>query len=229
MSIWSRIAEAIQGLVSGQSLSDIFERLRTPPERSVAFTIAIIALGAKMAKADGRVTRDEVRAFRQIFAINEADEPAAAKVYDLARQDVAGFEIYADRIGKMFADKKDTLFDILEGLFQIAVADGEYHPAEEEFLREVCARMGLEPQQFAQLQARYAVGDAVCAYALLGVSPEDDMETIRKAYRQLVRVNHPDAMIARGEPLEAVEMATHRLSKINDAWETIRRGVAEPA
>ena len=69
MSIWERIASAIEALRAGESLSAVFEKLRTPPERSVAFTIAVVALGAKMAKADGLVTRDEVAAFREVFYI----------------------------------------------------------------------------------------------------------------------------------------------------------------
>ena len=98
MSIWSRIADALSALASGESLADVFDRLRTPPERTVAFTIAVIALGAKMAKADGHVTRDEVTAFREVFTIPKADEANAARVFNLARQDVAGFEEYATRL-----------------------------------------------------------------------------------------------------------------------------------
>ena len=89
MSIWSRIAAALASLAAGEGLSAVFEKLRTPPERSVAFTIAIIALGAKMAKADGHVTRDEVTAFREVFHIARKDEAGAARVFNLARQDVA--------------------------------------------------------------------------------------------------------------------------------------------
>ena len=63
MSLWSRIQDALSALAKGEGLSAVFDRLRSPPERSVAFTIAVIALSAKMAKADGRVTRDEVMAF----------------------------------------------------------------------------------------------------------------------------------------------------------------------
>ena len=95
MSIWSRIRDALAALAQGESLSAVFERLRAPPERSVAFTIAVIALGAKMAKADGEVKRSEVAAFREVFHIPEEEEPNAARVYNLARQDVAGYEAYA--------------------------------------------------------------------------------------------------------------------------------------
>ncbi|MEM7295887.1 MAG: TerB family tellurite resistance protein, partial [Pseudomonadota bacterium] len=146
MSIWFRIAEALSALAKGESLATVFERLRTPPERSVAFTIAVIALGAKMAKADGQVTRDEVAAFREVFHISKSSEDQAARVFNLARQDVAGFEAYAHRIKSMFGDQMDTLGDLLEGLFHIAIADGSYQEAEDNFLRQVSDIFGLTEQ-----------------------------------------------------------------------------------
>ena len=85
MSIWSRIADALSALTLGEGLSSVFEKLRTPPERTVGFTIAVIALGAKMAKADGHVTRDEVTAFREVFHIPAQEEDQAARVFNLAR------------------------------------------------------------------------------------------------------------------------------------------------
>ena len=93
MSIWYRISQALAALAAGESLAEIFQRLKSPPEQSAGFTIAVIALGAKMAKADGIVTRNEVRAFREVFHIPRAQEENAAKIFNLARQDVAGFEL----------------------------------------------------------------------------------------------------------------------------------------
>ena len=69
MSLWSRISEVLSALAKGAPLSEVFARWSKPPEQTVAFTIAVIALGAKMAKADGHVTRSEVQAFRQVFHI----------------------------------------------------------------------------------------------------------------------------------------------------------------
>jgi DnaJ like chaperone protein len=138
MSIWSRIGDAIAALVArGEALSALFERRPAAPERSVAFTIAVISLGAKMAKADGLVRPSEVTAFRQVFQIAPEDEANAARVFDLARQDIAGFETYAARIARMFDDQPQVLEDVLEGLFHIAMADGRYHEGEEVFLRRV--------------------------------------------------------------------------------------------
>ena len=90
MSLWARITDALSSLTSGDSLSDVFAKLRTPPERSVAFAIAVIALGAKMAKADGQVTKDEVAAFREVFTIPPNEEKNAGRLFNLARTDVAG-------------------------------------------------------------------------------------------------------------------------------------------
>ncbi|GIX14914.1 MAG: molecular chaperone DjlA [Paracoccaceae bacterium] len=222
MSIWSRIREALRALTRGESLSDVLARLRTPPEQTVAFTIAVIALGAKMAKADGQVTRPEVAAFREVFHIAPADEAAAARVYNLARQDVAGFELYADRVARMFADDRAMLETLLECLFHIAVADGAYHPHEDAFLREVARRFGLPETVFRALHARYVPGAPPDPHAVLGVSPGDDLATIRRRWRQLVREIHPDRLIARGLPEEAVRLANRRLAAINHAWEEIR-------
>ena len=89
MSIWKRISDALAALAQGEGLSAVFENY-APPERTIGFTIAVIALGAKMAKADGLVTRDEVTAFRQVFHIPASETQNAARVFDLARKDVAG-------------------------------------------------------------------------------------------------------------------------------------------
>lgn len=226
MSIWSRIADALSALASGEGLSAVFDRLRAPPERSVLFTIAVIALGAKMAKADGQVTRNEVAAFRDVFHIPKAEEANAARVFNLARQDVAGFDDYARRISAMFKGQsgRKTLRDLLEGLFHIAVADGTYHPAEDDFLHRVADIFGLSERDFRALRARFVGGASGDPYEVLGVSPEADSAEVKAAWRRLVRDSHPDRMIARGVPEEAVRLAERRLIAINRAYEEIRGG-----
>lgn len=222
MSIWARIADALSALAAGEGLSAVFDRLRSAPERSVGFTIAVIALGAKMAKADGEVTRDEVTAFRQVFAIPEGEEANAARVFNLARQDVAGFDAYARKIRAMFgADDREVLIDLMEGLFHIAVADGSYHDAEDAFLYQVASVFGLSDGCFRSLRARFAEGAAPDPYAVLGLAENAPIETVRSAWKQAVRDTHPDVMIARGVPPEAVKLAERRLIAINAAWAEI--------
>jgi DnaJ like chaperone protein len=226
MSIWTRINDALSALASGEGLTEVFERLRgsrmETPERSVGFTIAVIALGAKMAKADGQVTRNEVAAFRQLFTIAPEEEANAARVFNLARQDVAGFDAYARKIAAMFPDEgRQTLIDLLEGLFTIAMADGDYHPNENEFLAEVARIFGLGEPCFRALRARYVDGAPRDPYDVLGVPPGASLDAVRAAWKQAVRDSHPDRLIARGVPPEAVELASRRMIDINAAWEEI--------
>lgn len=222
MSLWSRISDALAALSSGESLSDVFAHLRTPPEKRVGFAIAVIALGAKMAKADGLVTRDEVTAFREVFTIPEGEEKAAARLFNLARKDVAGFEQYAARIAAMFGRDDPALCDLMEGLFFIAMADGEYHPAEDDFLAQVAAILGFDAARFRSLRARFVPDMAPDPYEVLGVSPEAPMEEIRQVWKREVVESHPDRMMARGVPEEAVKLAEKRLIALNAAWEEIR-------
>lgn len=221
MSIWARISQAVSALAQGEGLSAVFEKLRTPPERTVAFTIAVIALSAKMAKADGLVTRDEVTAFREVFRIAKEDEAGAARVFNMARQDVAGFEEYAFRIKSMFGEQSGTYCDLMDGLFHIAMADGTYHPAEDAFLQRVSEIFGIPSSEFKGLRMRFVPDAEPDPYSVLGVTPDMPLTEIRKAWRQLVRESHPDVMFARGVPEEAVKLSERRLIDINKAWEEI--------
>jgi len=224
MTLWQRILAALASLAPGEALSGLFDRLRGPPERSVAFTIAVIALGAKMAKADGLVTRSEVAAFREVFTIPASEMDNAARVFDLARTDVAGFEEYARRIKAMFADDSETLRDLMEGLFHIAMADGRYHPAEDDFLTRVAQIFRLSEREFRALKTRFVPGVEPDCYEVLGVAPDTPMDEIRAAWRTAVRDSHPDRLMARGLPEEAVKLAEKRLIAVNRAWEKIQGG-----
>lgn len=222
MSIWTRIAEALAALAKGEGLAAVFDRLNAAPERSVGFTIAVIALGAKMAKADGLVTRNEVSAFREVFAIAPAEEENAARVFNLARQDVAGFDLYARKIAAMFGPGDAALVDLMEGLFHIAMADGEFHPHEDAFLREVARIFGVDDRCFRSLMTRFVPDAPRDPYDVLRVPHDAPIEAVRAAWRQAVRESHPDRMRARGLPEEALKMAEQRLIDVNRAWEEIQ-------
>lgn len=226
MTIWTRIFEAISALVQGESLTTAFDRLRTPPEacpeRTVAFTIAVIALGAKMAKADGEVTRGEVAAFRQVFHVPPEEEAHAAQVFNLARQDVAGYDTYARKIRSMFRGDSKVLSDLLEGLFHVSVADGHYHPREDAFLAEVARIFDVSESCFRAIRARHVPDAPRDPYEVLGIAHGAPIEAARMAWKTAVRDNHPDRLIARGVPAEAIDLANDRLAAINAAWEEIR-------
>jgi DnaJ like chaperone protein len=209
----------------------VFDRLRgaPAPEQSVGFTIAVLALGAKMAKADGTVTRDEVTAFRRIFTFPEGEEAHAAHVFNLARQDVAGFDAYARKIARLFnpdglricADDHHVLVDILEALFQVAVADGSYHAGEDAFLAHVAESFGLDDACFRIVRSRLVEGAPRDPYDVLGLPRTASRADARKAWKDLVRDTHPDVMQARGVPPEAMKLAERRMQLINEAWREI--------
>lgn len=224
MSVWKRIREALAALAKGEPLSAVFNKLRTPPEKTVAFAIAVIALGAKMAKADGRVTRDEVAAFRRVFLIPPEEEENAARVYNMARTEVAGFDAYAARIARMFRDRRRVLRDLLEGLVYIAAADGAYHPGEAAFLTEIARIFQVPEAEFRAIRARHLPGEHD-PWAILGLPPESGQAAIRKRYRELVRELHPDPMIARGVPAEARRLAETRLAAVTDAYREVMQGL----
>ncbi len=233
MSIWTRIAAALSALAKGEPLSVVFDHLTgaPDPERSVGFTIAVIALGAKLAKADGQVTKDEVSAFRRVFTLPKGEEKNAARVFNLARQDVAGFDAYAHKIAAMFTDKdhpdnRALFIDLIEGLFHIALADDILHEDEEAFLAHTAEIFGLDQRCFMSIRARLVEGGNRDPYDLLGIPHDASPEEIRAAWRQAVKDNHPDAMIARGVPPEAVVLAERRLIAINAAWEELKARVA---
>ncbi len=217
MSVWTRIGRALSALTRGESLLAAFERLSRPPERTVAFTIAVIALGAKMAKADGRVTGDEIAAFRRLFLIPEGEERNVARVYDLARTETTGFDVYARQVARMFRDRPAVLKDLLEGLVVIAAADGNYHPGEADYLDEVARIFGVGEPEFRSIRARYLPGESD-PWAALGLRPGAPPEEVKRRYRALVRTLHPDRMIARGVPDEARRLAEERLAAVTAAY-----------
>ena len=218
MTVWSRISDL--GQMFGEGLTHTIERLGVkskPPEKSVAFTIAMIALGAKMAKADGQVTDDEVVAFSQVFHVPQKDLAAVTRVFNQAKQDVAGYEVYAAQVVKLFGLKSHVLETVLDGLFHIAKADNVLHPGELEFLEKVSAIFGFAGADWLRIRARHvAVKDD--PFEILGVAADAKSAVIKKRYRQLAKELHPDMQIAAGVPQEMVRLATERLTQINAAY-----------
>ncbi len=188
--------------------------------RKVAFTVAVIALSAKMAKADGIVTRDEITAFRQRVHIPQAEVGQVGKFWDLARQTPDGFEGYAKQVAKLFKKKAPVLEQLLDLLFHIAKSDGAINPPEAQYLATVSKIFGFLEDDFARLMALH--GDAGSTpYEVLGVSPDMRDTDLRKHWRDLVRDNHPDKLVADGMPEEFIKVATDKLAMINAAYDSI--------
>lgn len=233
MSVWTRLGH-FMSRASCAAFSGVMEALRTVFEgdptlrRKVAFSIAMIALSAKMAKADGIVTQDEVRAFQQIFEVPAAEVRNVSRLYDLAKGDIAGFETYAARMASLFKDdgEEDVLEDILDGLFHIAKADGYVHDREIGFLRRTAEIFHFEERRFEQILARHAVSPVDNPYKILGLETSASFDEVKRTYRSLVSTSHPDRLIARGMPREFITIATERVAAFNTAYEAIERAYA---
>lgn len=228
MSIWSRLAEFVS-TSTVDAFSTVIERVRTvfegDPEtrRQVSFSIAMIALSAKMAKADGVVTQDEVSAFRDIFDIPDRDARHVSRLYNLAKEDVSGFVSYARKVRELFPGDKTILEDVMDGLFHIAKADGVIHEKELAFLETVADSFGIDEKAYERIRLRHIHPEEGDPYELLDASPDWDGDTLKAHYRTLVRENHPDRLMARGVPEEFLAIANNRLAEINRAWDSIRK------
>lgn len=217
---------ALLGGVAGHMLVDrdgaIFGRV----PRDVMFTMGLVALAAKMAKADGVVVDTEVAAFEQIVEVPESEKTRVRSLFELAMQTSEGFEAYARQIGEAFADEPALLEDVLDGLFHIAKADEAIHESEFAYLRDVATIFGFDDGNFERVGARHVL-NADDPYVVLGADRSLSNEELKRRYRQMAADNHPDRELARGLPPEAVKIATERLSAINAAWDRIaaERGI----
>lgn len=225
MSVWSSLETIVAAIQTGgaQVVDRLVQLVLSRPEGTnrVGFTVAMIALSAKMAKADGVVTTDEVLAFRDLFHVPPGEERNVIRLFNLAQQDVAGFEVYAKKLADLFPYDRKTLLDILDGLFYIAKADGVVHQDEISYLERVAKVFGLDDREFSRVLARH-VRENSDPYEVLGLGSEASDEDLKKKYRCEVLETHPDRLIARGVPEEFVQIANDRLAALNAAWAQIR-------
>jgi len=221
MSIWGKLAGAAAELAKGGPIGALLGG--GPAENQMAFTVGVIALGAKMAKADGVVTMDEVNAFKEVFKVPDGEMKNVARVFNLAKQDVAGYEAYAEQLATMFKGNRKLLEDVLEGLFHIAKADDQLHPNEEQFLAGVSKRFGFTETEFSYIKARHVAAHKRNPYEVLGVQPGIGNDELKSQYRKLISENHPDKLIARGVPPEFIAIATEKVATINEAYGQIAK------
>jgi DnaJ like chaperone protein len=245
MSIWGRIILPLGGFVLGGPLGAIlgavaghvYDKRKNSSNsplsgngatQQVAFTTAIIVLAAKMAKADGHVTRDEVVAFKKLFNIPQEELENVGRLFDKAKNSSDGFECYAEQIAMMFAQEPVVLEELLGGLFYIARADGVLHHAEIDFLYKTAIILGFSEIQFERLKTIHMGGsgpgqETSNAYQVLGLERDVGDDVVKKTYRKLIRENHPDALIAKGMPQEFIDVANEKMAAINAAYDLVEK------
>lgn len=233
MSIWVTILGGAAGLAIGGPIGGLIgalaghaidhyrdgqdEHLR----QNVAFSVALVALSAKMAKSDGKVTLDEVLAFRAKVDIADEDIAHVGQLWDLARQTPTGYEGYARQLRQLFGPKAAVFEHVMALLFHIANADGKITDKEHEYLYHVAIELGFDEAAFQRFEMLYR-DDSDNPYHILNISPDADMTVVRQAWLKLVRQHHPDHLQAMGLPKEFIRSATEKVANINAAYERIK-------
>lgn len=220
MSFWRKIAGLAVRKVDEAECDSCPPGL---PGEDPAFTTAVTALGAKLAKADGEAHAGEYDAFHTVFHAEPGSEGAIRRLYQLARQTTRGFEGYARRLRKRYGTCPQILEDVLDGLFHIAGADGVVTADELAYLERVGELFGLSPLTVRRLKATHLGAANDDPYVILGVAPDATDEAVRAAWRAQLSEAHPDRARARGLPTEFVEVAEAKAAAINAAFDEVQR------
>jgi DnaJ like chaperone protein len=227
MSLWIRLLEGGKRLFDPDSTNDSDTRQGggepcAPDPHDVGFTAAVVGLGAKLAKADGRVSDKEIMVFSRVFRAPPEEADNVRRVFNLARQTVRGYEGYARRIGRRYHDRPCLLEGVMDGLFQIAGADGAVTQDELTYLRNVSDAFGFSEATFRRIKASHLGADRDDPYHILGVAHDAEFGVIKAAYRRLMADNHPDRVIQMGAPREFENAAHAKAAAITAAYAQIR-------
>ena len=236
MSIWGKILGgttgfafggpigALLGGVAGHAIDKIKTKKKLPEEtalKQIGFTIGVIVLSAKMAKADGKVTEDEIRAFKEKINVPDSEIKNVAKLWDQAKKTTDGFQIYARQIANLLEKNSSVLEELLKLLIIIALADGKITIPEIKYLKEVGNIFGFSEEDFERIYSSKS-GVSSDPYQILGVSRDASIEEIKQKWKQLAINHHPDRLISQGIPEDLIHKSTSRLKEINNAWDTIQ-------
>ena len=244
MSIWGKIIGgtagfalggpigAFLGVMLGASLSKASKRYKNSNQiphqhKQNIFALSIIILSAKIAKADGHVTKDEIYAFKDKFKIPDNEMPKVGKIFNEAKKSKEGYEQIANQLGTLFSDNKILLEELLNNLFYIAESDGNTSLHEIEILKSISTSFGLSENDFQRIFHSRLNSKDSDPYKVLSVNRSDDDLTIRKRWIQLNKEHHPDYLLSKGLPKEFIDQANDELSSINLAYDKIKeqRGI----
>ena len=226
------------------AINQAFGRSGDQERVQAAFFTALFSVMGYVAKADGRVSEDEIamaRSIMQQMALDETQTQVAIDLFNQGKQ--ADFDL--DAVVEQFrqeAHRRTTLLQMfMEVLLHAAYADGVMQPDEHRVLRRISEHLGFSVRQFQQLEAMvraqraFHAGGAgyqtarpqadllAEAYDVLGVPATATDAEVKKAYRRLMNQHHPDKLVAKGMPEEMIKLATEKTQEIKAAYETIKK------
>ena len=227
MTTWGKLAGASAGYFVGGIIGAVVGAVAghyviDKDDEDVAFASALIALSAKMSRADGDFSEKELKAFHEILSeVPEKELKNVIKIYNLAQQDISGYEAYAEQISRIFDGKFEILENVLDGLFHIAKSDGPVNKSEVFFLENVAGIFGFTSAEFSRIKASHMASEIDDPWLILGINAGSSIEIAQKAWKNLAAQNHPDKLIANGVPKELLGMANEKLAIINGAYDKI--------
>jgi len=237
MSIWGKIIGsatgftfggplgALVGGIAGHAVDKIHPNDKLSEEKAlkqIGFTIGVVVLSAKMAKADGNVTKEEIIAFRKKVDVPINEIKNVGRLWDQARRTTDGFEIYAQQIANLLGIKSPVLEELLNLLLFIAKADGIISSEEILYLKKVSLIFGFSEKDFERIYSTN-MGNQINPFQVLGVSEDTPIKEIKSKWKKLAINHHPDRLIAKGMPEDFIEKSTSRLQEINNAWDIIQK------
>ena len=237
MSIWGSLiggfvgftfAGPIGALIGSMLGGRISSARRSSFQKSFAhsqqvFAIALIILTAKLAKADGHVSREELIAIKGKLKIPDHEIDQVGKIFNKAKEDSLGYKPYAKQIAQIYRNNPVVLDELINTLFYIAEADGNVSDSELVMIKNIAKIFGLSENQFEGIKESRKGSDKLNPYIVLGCSSNDDFATIRKKYLQLSKEHHPDVLMNKGVPQEVIEESKKKMRAINSAFDQIEK------
>ena len=218
--IGALIGSMIGGRISSARRSG-FQRGFAPPQQ--VFAIALIILTAKLAKADGQVSKEELIAIKNKLKIPDHEIGQVGKIFNKAKEDSLGYEPYAQQITQIYKNNPAVLDEVINILFYIAEADGKVSESEIAMIRNIARIFGINQSQFEGIRESRKGSDKLNPYVVLGCDPNDDFASIRKKYLNLTKAHHPDVLMSKGVPNEVIEESKKKMRAINSAFDQIEK------
>ena len=218
--IGALIGSMVGGRISSARQSG-FQRSFAPPQQ--VFAIALIILTAKLAKADGNVSKEELIAIKDKLKIPEHEIGQVGKIFNKAKEDSLGYEPYAQQIAQIYRNNPAVLDEVINTLFYIAEADSNVSDSEIAMIRDIAKIFGLSESQFEGIKESRKSSDKLNPYIVLGCDPNDDFSVIRKKYLILSKEHHPDILVSKGVPQEVIEESKKKMRAINSAFDQIEK------
>ena len=187
------------------------------------FALSLIVLSAKLSKADGQVSKEELIAVRNKLKIPENEIEQVGKIFNKAKQESTDYEPYAQQIAQIYKNNPNVLEEVINILFYIAEADGNVSKSELDMMQHIAQIFGLNQVQFNAIKESRKSSDKLNPYIVLESKPEENLQTIRKKYLQLSKEHHPDLLISKGVPQEVIAESKKKMRAINSAWDQVQK------